>query len=442
MPVIIVQRRPLKKITGSWDKKMKNVKRTTSIAAALIVIAALAAALHAAGKPAAKAPAKKAKKVVRVLTVPAAAAQQLDTGAGSEGDAGVYSLFVDDGTLWVGRSGGVRRYDTASGAGQYIPLKHCDAGNVIAMARAGGKLWAITSPLGNLCALDIASGNWHIPASWQLRQNATGASQIAFVKFPLMVSPEEQVPPPLAERILVNGQGGPESEGISVIDSEQEKWVALFKTKPAQVFWAGPETIWAAVSEGILQIDLRSGKYIYHLYSETGCGASVTGIVDTSHGLFVASKPADQSELGLAMKVFREGVAVLARPPGARYAFRWRYYRRDQARKLNDDLSTFLVPRNFKTPGGLCRYKDGQWTALGEKQGLPDNTISAFANDGSRLYAATNKGLTIISMQDFKVIKSLPDVKNVAHLAVSESGLWAAANTNDLYRLNTEALSP
>lgn len=447
MQGIIVLRRQSKRITGSWDKALKNAKWTTRIASALIVIIALATAMFAAGKPASKTPAKKAKKAAQALAVPAIAAQQLDTAAANAkasaaGDAGVHGILADGDALWVGRKGGVRRYDTATGDSKYFPLKQCEAGAVIALARAGDALWAITEPLGKLCVLDITTGKWHIPGNWRLRENTTGASQIAFVQFPLMVRSGDDVPPPLAGRILVNGQGGPESEGISVIDHEHEKWLALLKSKPAQAFWAGPETIWAAVSEGILQIDLPSGKYIYHLYSETGCGSAVTGIVETSYGVFAASKPADNSELGLAMKVFREGVAVLARPQGARYAFRWRFYRRDQGRRLNDDLSTFLVPRNFKTPGGLCRYKDGKWSALSAKQGLPDNTVTAFASDDAHLYAATSRGLAVIGVQDFKVINTMPDVRNVAMLAVSGTGLWAATGNNDLFRLDFNTLAP
>ena len=375
------------------------------------------------------------------------AAKTVDLKPGKKakpGDTGLFSIAAQNGNVWVGRARGVKRVKEADSSKKFFPASStkCTGEKIIALAAAEGNVWTLFGPDGDLCVLDPETGKWHIPGGWRMQEKIAGGTQMLFVPFPSLTGEKQQFPPPLAGRLLLNGEGGPDTEGINVIDPAHEKWLGQFKTKPVQAFAADPMQIWAAVSQGILRIDARDQSYKYYLHSEHGCGADVTGLASTDHGVFIATRPAEHTELGLTMRVFKDGLAVLDRHPGKRYTFRWRYYANSDWRRFNDHLARLLQTRRMDTPGGLCRWDGEKWSALTTKTGLPGMSLTALAAGDTHLYAATDKGLAVVDIKTFTVTKTLPDATGITALAADGDTLWVASEEDTLYRLSLAALLP
>ena len=379
----------------------------------------------------------------RAAEAPSAAARVLDLGPRKgkpveQGDTGLYgmSLSADAKTLWLGRARGARKVDLATGAWKFFPGAACDGENFTSMADTGGALWAVTATEGRLCRLDTATGRWSLPGGWKMRERVFGATKLLFV-------PSREAAPGQPARLLVNGQGGPDTEGITIIDPAAQTWLELLKTKPVYDFDAGASGIVAATWDGILKIDTNK-KFSYTLHSAHGCGAEVTGVVTDESGgsarIVIATKPSRHTELGEAMKVFRDGVAVFAPAPGRPYSFRWRHYRRDESKRLNADYYRLFRARDFDTPGGICWLQNGKWRRLDETKGLPSNKVLKLADGGARLFAATDSGLAVIEKNGMAVTKTLPGVKDVIALAPAPDGLWVAAEGNLVFFIGNAAL--
>jgi hypothetical protein len=385
----------------------------------------------------------------RAAVAPKIAARTLDLGPRKgqtldQVDTGLYSMHLglDGKTLWLGRTHGVRKVDLATGNWKFFPSTACTGENITAMADTGDALWALTAPEGRICRLEYSTSRWHLPGGWKMRERVFGGHRMIYV-------------PSASGTLYVDGQGGPDSEGISVIDPAGQKWLKLYKTKPVYDFAVNHNGIVAATWDGMVRINTGSGKYKYVLHSEHGCGATVSNLslydycgnaIDClSSGeapVLIATTPVRHTELGEAMKVFKDGIAVFAPTPGSPYSLRWRYYSRDENKRLNADYYRLFQAREFDTPGGIC-WSDSKakWHQLLEKDGLPGNTVLNLAHRGPYFYAATNKGLAVITMPAMSVTKTFPDVKNVIAMIPAPEGLWVAEEGNLVYLIGNATLT-
>ena len=327
--------------------------------------------------------------------------------------------------LWLGRKGGIRKYDRLSGSWEFFPYKGlvCPGVGTINIVPEPPYLWTRLNNTGSLCRFDPGDGSWFSMKDWTVLARTGQGGPVGF-------SPDY---------IYIASQGSPDWEGVNVIDRVKGEWVKLLPTKPITAMYLDPRYIWLGVSEGILRINRVTEDYTYYLPSEHGGGAVVTDILPVPQGIAFATTGDHTSILGDETRVTKKSIQVYMKNRN-----RWYTYLKSDREKLLKDLQNGTIkPTYIKTRPGLLILSGGKWRLLTVSNGLASNNITSLDRDSKCLYVATLRGITALDISTLKPRDINPHIFRAllqAHRVVSDREfLWVITNRG-LFRVTKSSL--
>lgn len=327
--------------------------------------------------------------------------------------------------LWLGRDGGVRRYDAETGQWVFFEIdsSKCPGYDVVNVASDPPYVWVRRTSTGSLCRLNPETKEWKPLDHWTVLQH-TGPG------YPFEAD---------KDLYYVASTGGPDWEGVSIIDKESGEWMKLLPTKPPQSMHVAKDYIWVGVPEGILRIDKITEKYRYYQPTEHGGGALVKDIISAPWGLAFATLIDRTSILGDEMKIDRDTIRVRMKEDGE-----WREYSRKNREELEKDLENGKVKvRTIKTRPGLLLLQNGKWKLLTSKDGLPADDVIDLDKDERFMYISTAKGISALELKSLKAPvlnrEILARLRQTRRMIVGDKYIWAFTNRG-LYRVTKRLL--
>ncbi len=310
----------------------------------------------------------------------------------------VTSLAEGDDEVYVGTTGGIRRYDRF-GTRWLSPLTVLDGlpdGRVerLAYEQTSGDLWFDT-PMGS--------------GSWLTRlHTVSNASPPNDVFASRGISALPSVFPPYGY-YLQNGRVLGPGQSYTITDALTDSW---------RVLWLGT---WGL---GVGRADMRDEQLEFHPYGPI-C-PNVTAIARDGDGLWFGGEDARSSRA--------EGITFFDDTHGT-----WRYFDDDEIHGLDDARVSAILPDSnnvwFGTPTGLVRYlkEPDQWLTYRLHRSRRDR-ITALARDRDRLWIGTDAGLKVLDLEQ----DSLRSVEGSGRFAVHAMGVgehfvWAGTDRG-LYR--------
>jgi len=294
------------------------------------------------------------------------------------------AVAVAGNSLWVGRRGGLRKYDRITGKWEFLLYDNevCPGLGTSYITSASPYIWARRRTTGKLCRFDPTSKNWYSMNHWSiLAHSGPGADVI--------MSPDY---------IYVASEGGPDWEGVSIIDTKTHQFLKLFKTKPITAMHIDPRFIWVGVPEGILRINRVTEEYTYFQPNEYKGGVTVNGILPIPGALAFATSGDHTGILGDRIKVYKDHIEVYVK----KYD-QWYKYRNSDRKKLIRDIELGrMFITNLHTTPGLVILRNGKWRRLGVAHGLPANDIQGITKDEKFLYVATVHGIAVLDLVTLK----------------------------------------
>ncbi len=372
--------------------------------------------------------------IVAVACFIASAAQlpegvvEFDTAPGSAGrvDTGypTRAMTLTDKYLWVGRAGGFRRYDRQTGEWSfYRYTAQCPGFGTISLIADAPYIWARLTNTGTICRFDTTDGAWHSLSHWSVLEHTGPGS--AFI--------------PTKDVLYVASSGGPDWEGVSLIDRHTEKWIKLLKTKPVSAMLIVGKRLWLGVPAGILRIDSLTEEYRYFQPYEHGGGALVKDIIEIPGGLAFATFGDRTSILGDKLKINSNTIQIYIKETD-----RWYTYKKSERDRIINDVQTGkLIVTNINTHPGLLIYRDDKWTLLTKEDGLQTNDVQSLARDENFLYAGTLMGITVFDMKTMKPIVINHNIsvamRQVRKVLVDDEYLWIVS-MRGLFRVDKKVL--
>ncbi len=333
------------------------------------------------------------------------------------------AVFGD--SLWVGRRGGIRRYDRGDGKWSFILYDNtaCHGSGTSNIIPDPPYIWARRRTTGQLCRFDPATNSWYFMNHWSVTTRTGSGGDV-------IIHPEY---------IYVASEGGPDWEGISVIDRKTHRFLKLFKTKPISAIHVDPRFIWVGVPEGILRINRVTEEYRYFQPNEYKGGVKVTGILPIPGALAFATLGDHTGILGDRIKVYKDHIRVYIK----KYD-KWYTYQNSDRKKIIRDIELGkMFITNLHTTPGLMIQREGKWRRLGMADGLPANDIQGIAKDEKYLYVATMRGIGVLDLATLKprdinqhIYKSLLPVRRV----ISDREYLWVITVRGVFRVEKKAL--
>ncbi|HOC93463.1 MAG TPA: hypothetical protein PKH33_13995 [bacterium] len=364
---------------------MKRIRIKEKGTAAKAAAFALAAALAIAASPISSAP-----KAAKPSGLPTGVIQ-FDTAANP--DAARAKIDSSPPTtaavaagehLWVGRSGGIRRFDRHSGKWDFFPYKgnQCPGTGTSGIFFEAPHVWARVANTGALCRLNEADGSWFSHDHWTVKEHLGPGGPVIFTP----------------ERIYIASQGGPEWQGVNIIDRRTGEWVKLLPSKPAAAMVTDGKHLWLGVPSGILRINRVTEEYTFFQPDEHGGGSLVNDIIRIPGGLAFATSGNQNGILGDETKLTRNSFSVYIKKTK-----RWHNYKNEDREKLIRDIENGTIFYKFVavTPG-LVIYKNGKWSLIDASKGLDSSDIVTIAADDSHLYVGTARGINVLDINTLK----------------------------------------
>lgn len=338
-------------------------------------------------------------------------------------DKGYPTLAADVGMgyFWLGRDGGVRRYDRITDEWKFFKYdkEKCPGSGSATVVVEPPYVWVRVGSAGRICRLDPETGEWLAMDHWTVLQHTGKGVPFAMDKY----------------HYYVASSGGPDWEGISVIDRKSLEWMKLHKSKPPQSLYVDDEFIWAGVPEGILKIDKITEDYKYYQPFEHGGGALVKDILPLSKGQIAFATFGDYAGiLGDELVIGKYFIKVYMKSSD-----RWYTYGKDERSKLMEDMQNGrIVVTNIKTHPGLLILDNEKWKLLDTKDGLPANDILDLEKDDRFLYISTVKGIGALQLNSYKPAATNPQItaklKLVRRIIADKDYLWVFTN-KELYKV-------
>jgi len=327
--------------------------------------------------------------------------------------------------LWIGRNGGLRKYNKKTG--EWIFFKYdpkvCPGNGTINIVADPPFIWARLTSSGALCRLNTVDGSWHTLNHWTVL-NHTGTG------YPFT---------PTKSILYVAGSGGPDWEGVSLIDRSSEEWIKLLKTKAPSAMYVDKDNIWLGVPEGILRINRITEEYLYFQPPEHGGGAIIKDIIPIPGGLAFATMGDRTGVLGDKLKIFKTRIQVFNKRQN-----KWYTYGRNERDSIVRDIQAGKIFTNsIKTNPGLLLYRGGKWTLLNKKTGLSQDEILDLDKDEKFIYVSTINGITVLDLKTLKPVvlnyEIFNTIRQVRKLIVEEKYVWAFT-PRKLFRIDKRLL--
>jgi len=357
--------------------------------------------------------------VTRVNTDPPPKSDGLDEGFPTTAAA------VQGKYLWLGRDGGLRRYDRDSLSWEFFKYNNavCKGTGTINVVPDGRFIWGRLTNTGALCRLNPEDRKWSTLDHWTVKiHSGTG--------FPFL--PDKDV-------YFVAGSGGPEWEGVSLIDRKSGEWIKLLKTKPVSAMHVEPRHLWLGVPEGILRINRITEEYTYTQPFEHGGGAMVKDIAPIPGGLAFATMGDRTGILGDKLQITKNTIKVYMQQQKTWYT----YDKSERYKILQDIQAGRIVVTNVTTNPGLLTFKNNKWKLLTVKDGLPGNEILDLETDSRYLYVSTYKGICALelkSLQPAVLNQSIANsIRQVRRTVSDDKYLWIFSNRG-LFRVEKKYL--
>lgn len=359
---------------------------------------------------------------------PADGVVMFDTTVGETGraDSGypTMAVAVSDDYLWVGRSGGFRRYDRHTGEWVfYRYTAKCPGRGTVSLIPEKNYIWARLSNTGTVCRFDRNDESWYSLDHWTVTEHLGPGS--GFI--------------PTDETLFVACTGGPDWEGVSLIDRDSGEWIKLLKTKPVSAIHLQDGLLWLGVPAGILTIEWLSEEYRYFQPGEHGGGALIKDIVEIPGGLAFATLGDRTSIIGDRMKIDKDSIHVYMKKTDSWYT----YGKRDRDNIINDLQSGKIAVTHIETHPGLLIRRDGRWRLLTKDDGLETNDVQSLAVDDNFLYAGTLAGITVFKLDTLKPVVINRHISLSMRLArklvVDEDYMWVVSQRG-LFRVDKKRL--
>ena len=328
------------------------------------------------------------------------------------------------GSFWLGREGGIRRYDPATDEWNFIPYdEQCPGYGTINLVAEPPYVWARRRSTGSICRLDTRDGTWRGFQHWTVIEH-TGPG------FPMY--PAEDV-------IYVASTGSPDWEGVSIIDRESGEWMKLLETKPASCMYVDDEFLWLGVPQGVLRIDRISEEYRYYQPFEHGGGAFVKDVLPVPGGLAFATIGSRTGILGDRLRINKNSIQVYIKSSD-----KWYTYDKSQRERIVEDLqSGKIVVTNIRTNPGLLVFRDGEWDLLTTEDGLCNNEIIDLEKDDRYLYISSGRGISVLELNTLKPVPinqhMFNMLKHLRRTVAGEDYLWVF-NYKELYKVDKRLL--
>jgi len=355
---------------------------------------------------------------------------EIDTGPGPEeeiADSGYPTRAADilGDSLWLGRDGGLRRYDRKSGEWSFHPYneEECPGYGTVNVVAEPPFVWARRTSTGRLCRYNPQDDTWHGLSHWTVISH-TGPG------FPLYLG---------KEKLYVASTGSPDWEGVSLIDRETEEWIKLLKTKSASCIYVGPEYIWLGVPEGVLKIDKISEEYQYHQPYEHGGGAFIKDLIPIPGGMAFATIGKRTGILGDRLRITKDSIQVYMESSD-----RWFTYDKKDRDKVVEDLhSGKIIITNIKTNPGLLILKNDKWNLITVEDGLVYDEILDLDKDDRFLYVSSARGISVFELTSLKPVPLNEHIfavlKNVRRIIADDTYIWVFSHKG-LYRVEKRRL--
>jgi hypothetical protein len=286
--------------------------------------------------------------------------------------------------LWVGRAGGIRRFDRHSGKWDFFPYKgnQCPGIGTSGIFLESPNIWARVANTGVLCRLNQADGSWFAYDHWTVKSHLGPGGPVIFTP----------------ERLYIASQGGPEWQGVNIIDRRSGEWVKLLPSKPAAAMVSDGKFLWLAVPSGILRINRVTEEFTFFQPDEHGGGSMVNDIIRIPGGLAFATSGNQNGILGDEMKMSKKSFSVYIKKTK-----RWHTYQNEDREKLIRDIESGTIFYKFvaATPG-LVIYKNGKWSLIDAAKGLDSSDAIAIDADDSHLYVGTARGINVLDINTLK----------------------------------------
>jgi hypothetical protein len=341
---------------------------------------------------------------------------------GNKADSGFPSTVaaVDKNYFWLGRQGGIRKYDRQTGKWDFYAYdgKICPGTGTMNLVAEPPYVWARLANTGFLCRFDPAGGPWFTMRDWTVLSH-TGPGG------PMVFTPDY---------IYVAEQDSPDWEGVNIVDRKKGKWVRLLPSKPVMSMLVEPRFLWLGVPEGILRINRITEEYTYYQPTDHGGGALVKEILPIPAGLAFATMGERTGILGDEMQVFKNSIRVHIKKEG-----KWHSYQRSERERLTQDLQNGTIFANsINTKPGLLILSGGKWRLLTTKNGLAADNITSIAKDDKYLYVGTAGGTTVLDLVTLRPRDINPQIRVVLlrprRLISDTKYLWAITN-HGLFRI-------
>lgn len=335
------------------------------------------------------------------------------------------AISVSGNYVWLGRHGGLRRYDRATGDYKFFKIDRriCQGIGIINIIPENQYIWTRMTDTGLLCRLDTATGEWTSLENWTLIEHLGAGSQVAFTP----------------DTIYYAAEGGPTWEGINIINRKSSRWIKLYRTKPITAMHVDPKFIWVGIAAGILRINRITEEYKYFGPETYGGGALIKQILPIPGGLAFATIGRHTSIIGDKVEIGDKTLRVYSKKSD-----KWYSYRIDQHDKIVQDLEDGKIQMtSIKTNPGLVILRDGKWRLLNSKNGLPADEVMGIDKDENCIYAGTSNGLSAFDIKTLKRKDINPNilrsVRNIRKVISDREYLWLITS-RDLLRIEKKAL--
>ncbi|MFA6450841.1 MAG: hypothetical protein WCX65_15310 [bacterium] len=335
------------------------------------------------------------------------------------------AALVYGGYLWLGRQGGIRKFDRITGKWEFFMYDGsiCPGFGTIAIVPDPPYIWARLQNTGTLCRFNPKDNSWYSMKHWSIIEHAGSGSQVKFTP----------------DFIYYAGEGGPGWQGLNIIDRKKERWVKLYRSKPISAMLIEPRFMWLGVPAGLLRINRVTEEYTYFQPSEHGGGAFIKEILPIPGALAIATIGDHTGVLGDKLTISKDHINVYIKREK-----KWYTYKNNEYTKLSKDIDTGKIfITNLFTHPGILILRNGKWSLISSANGLPSDEVLSLDKDDKTLYAATLGGLAALDIKTLKpkdinlhIFRSLRGARRV----ISDGEfLWVFTSRN-LFRVNKKDL--